>query len=353
MNNFKGEGRALLIGSLPVADHDQAADLVFQYTPEIPLWVQLPVHPEEGMMTQFLQGLPGLVMDGKRVFLDTSKTTFDEELLVFYEEYLAVTEGGLALDGTRFVLSPDTARGFFTFLDRMASPPQALVAVKGQITGPVTLATGLTDQNRRALFYDERLLDVVVKTLALKARWQVEKLSPWGVPTVIFVDEPGLSGFGTSAFISVSREDIGRILAEVTDAIHQAGGLAGVHVCANTDWSIILDSSADILSFDAYGFFDRLFLYEASLKAFYERGGTVAWGIVPTSGVEEIEGESASSLLDKWQAQAGRMEGLGLDRKQILSQSLITPSCGTGSLSPGHSVKVLEMTRDISLGLRG
>jgi hypothetical protein len=216
----------------------------------------------------------------------------------------------------------------------------------------VTLATGLTDQNKRAAFYDERLLDVVVKTLALKARWQVEKLSECDLPPILFVDEPGLAGFGTSAFISISREDVDRILSEVIDSIHEAGGLAGVHVCANTDWSLILDSSADILSFDAYGFFDRLTLYEASLKTFFDQGRILAWGTVPTSDAKDIEREDASSLVGRWERQASQIEGFGIERHTIMAQSLITPSCGTGSLSLGHAIKVLEMTRDVSRMLR-
>jgi methionine synthase II (cobalamin-independent) len=352
MATFKGDGRALLIGSLPLNHHDQALDLVLQYTPEIPLWVQLPFNPEEGMMIQFLEGLPGMVRDGSRVFLDTSQPAFEEELLAFYEAYLAVTEGGASLDTTRFVLTPDRAGGFFELLDRIGAGSEAPVALKGQITGPVTLATGLADQNRRAVFYDERLLDVVVKNLALKARWQVEKLSEFGVPPIMFIDEPGLAGFGTSAFISISKKDVDRILSEVIDAIHEAGGLAGVHVCANTDWSLILDSSADILSFDAYGFFDRLVLYEASLKRFFDQGRILAWGIVPTLDGEDIERENAASLVKKWEGQAGRFEEFGIDGKRVLAQSLITPSCGTGSLSLEHAVKVLEMTREVSRMLR-
>jgi methionine synthase II (cobalamin-independent) len=226
------------------------------------------------------------------------------------------------------------------------------VALKGQITGPLTLATGLTDQEKRAVFYDDRLLDVVVKTLAMKARWQVEKLSQWGVPAMVFIDEPGLAGFGTSAFISISREDIGRVLSEVIDAVHQAGGFAGVHVCANTDWSLILESPADILSFDAYGFFDRLSLYHDLLHSFFDQGRILAWGIVPTSYSEDINRETASNLVRKWEAQVSHLETLGIARTRILAQSLITPSCGTGSLSPGDAIKVLEMTREVSETLR-
>ena len=62
MVQFKGNALAVLIGSLPVADHDQAIRMVFKYTPEIPLWVQLPAYRQEGMMVQFLPGIPGLKM---------------------------------------------------------------------------------------------------------------------------------------------------------------------------------------------------------------------------------------------------------------------------------------------------
>ena len=350
---FEGNRLPVLIGSLPVADHEEAIRMVFEYTPEIPLWIQLPTFPEEGMMVQFLPGMPGVTQKDGRVFIDTSVSTFEDDLLKFYEDYLMVTEGGSPLDGTRFTLTHKTARGFFTLLDTIRdAAPKSPAALKGQITGPVTLATGLTDQDGRAVFYDIRLRDVVVKTLAMKARWQVEKFSPWGAPGIVFLDEPGLAGFGTSAFVSISREDVAKVLSEIIDAIHLAGGLAGIHVCANTDWSLILDSSADILSFDAYGFFDRLALYQESLRVFLDQGRILAWGIVPTSGSHDIDRETPLTLVAKWKAQTARLEAFGIDRDTILAQALITPSCGMGSLTPDQAVKVLEMTREVSLSLR-
>jgi methionine synthase II (cobalamin-independent) len=349
---FKANRLPVLIGSLPVADHEEAIRTVFEYTPEIPLWVQLPAYPQEGMVAQFLPGIPGLTQKEGRVFIDAMGSTFEDDLLKFYEDYLMATEGGGPLDGTRFALTRETAAGFFTFLDAIERATDVPVALKGQITGPVTLATALTDQDRRAVFYDDRLLDVAVKTLALKARWQVEKLSQWGVPVIVFIDEPGLAGFGTSAFITISSEDIQRVLSEVIDGIHGAGGLAGVHVCANTDWSLILDSPADILSFDAYGFFDRLALFKDRLRTFFDQGRILAWGIVPTSDGNDIEKETGSSLISKWQDQVTRLEALGIDRDKILAQSLITPSCGTGSLRLPQAVKVLELTREVSQALR-
>jgi hypothetical protein len=123
-------------------------------------------------------------------------------------------------------------------------------------------------------------------------------------------------------------------------------------VCANTDWSLILESPADILSFDAYGFFDRLALYHDLLRSFFDRGRILAWGIVPTSDSKDINRETASALMKKWEAQVSHLETLGIDRARVLAQSLITPSCGTGSLSPSEAIKVLEMTREVSRTLR-
>ena len=70
MINFKANGFPLLIGSLPVKNHQDAAKLVLDYTPDIPLWVQLPKFKKEGMISQFLSGLPGFDDDSgiKAVF---------------------------------------------------------------------------------------------------------------------------------------------------------------------------------------------------------------------------------------------------------------------------------------------
>ncbi|MBW2200641.1 MAG: hypothetical protein JRF71_07355, partial [Deltaproteobacteria bacterium] len=57
-HNFQAKCLPVLIGSLPLDDHEEAIKLVLKYTPEIPIWVQLPVFKEEGMIAQFLPGFP-------------------------------------------------------------------------------------------------------------------------------------------------------------------------------------------------------------------------------------------------------------------------------------------------------
>ena len=232
------------------------------------------------------------------------------------------------------------------------TPAADPVAVKGHITGPFTFCTGIVDQDKRALFYEPQIRDAAVKLLAMKARWQAERLAELQRPVIIFFDEPALAGFGSSEFTSISREEVGQCVEEVFEPVHQVGGLTGVHVCANTDWSLVLDSSADIVSFDAYGFFDRFILYPDQIKAFIEAGKILAWGMVPTLNADDLEKETTASLVRQFENNIKQVEALGIDSYRLINQSLITPTCGTGTLSIDLAQKVLRVTREISQEIR-
>jgi len=341
----------VLIGSMPVGDHKEALNLVFRYTPDIPLWVQLPIYKEEGMINQFLPGLPGLKFEKGDFYIDNKSDVFDKDLLEFYEEYLEVTEGRTDITESRFALRTGSATGFFELL-LVLQTVQAPAALKGQITGPVTFCTGIKDASQRAVFYDVRVREAATKLLALKAAYQVRQLSAISPQVIIFLDEPALAGYGSSEFLSISREEVSACLDEVIEGVHLEGGIAGIHVCANTDWSVILDSKTDIVNFDAYSYFDKFILYADAIKRFVNRGGIIAWGIVPTSSSEDIAQETVASLVAKWKDQLGQLEAAGIDGSVLRRQSLITPSCGTGSLSIELAVKVLELTKGVSDVLR-
>jgi methionine synthase II (cobalamin-independent) len=349
---FQADCHPLLIGSIPMKDHQAATELVLTYTPEIPLWVQLPAYREEGMIPQFLPGMPGLVKTTNSVFIDGSGNRFEADLLAFYEEYLAESAQEAISAASRFALTREAAAGFYVLMDQIRDRAAGLTAVKGQLTGPFTFATGLHDADGRAIFYNEQLRDAAVKLLAMKARWQVQQLKALGKPVVIFFDEPALAAFGSSAFISITREEIATCFDEVVTAVHGEGAIAGIHVCANADWSLLLGSSVDVVSFDAYTYFDKLVLYGAQLGAFLERGGILAWGIVPTLNAEDIDRETAETLTASWWEKAETIEKLGIDRSRLIRQSLITPSCGTGSLDLAHATRVLELTQAVSSRIR-
>ncbi|MCG8614631.1 MAG: hypothetical protein MI802_00335 [Desulfobacterales bacterium] len=352
MTSFKADTRPLLVGSLPMTDHGAAARLVMDHTPDIPLWVQLPLFKAEGMVDQFLPGLPGLTREGDKSCLNTEAASFDEEFLAFFEDYLALSEPETDLDGSRFAFTEETGKGFAEFIRQVDGSGRDFIALKGQVTGPITFATAVKDQEGRDIFYNEQLRDAAVKRLALNAGWQARTFAKRGATPIIFLDEPALAGFGTSAYITITREDVTASVEEITGFIHREGGLAGVHVCANTEWDMLLDSNIDVISFDAFSYFDKFMLYPEQVKTFIQRGGILALGIVPTAKAEIIAEQSVETLKEKFEDQVSQLTALGLDRKTVLSQMFITPSCGTGSLDFDSAKRVLELTRDLSAVIR-
>jgi methionine synthase II (cobalamin-independent) len=296
--------------------------------------------------------MPGLVGSPGNESVRADDNAFDGALLAFYEEYMAVTDGEQDLENSRFCMAPETAKGLYAFLEKIPAVSDSVFAVKGQVTGPITLTTAVSDQNRTAIFYDDRLRDAAVKLLAQRARWQVRKLAALGKPVILFLDEPALAGFGTSEFTSISRQDVLDCLNEVIEAARGEGAVVGIHVCANTDWSVVLESGIRIVNFDAYSYFDRFVLYEEDLKRFVDQGGIVAWGLVPTSREADIDAETADSLLSRWEEQLERTTAIGLDQKRLCRQSLITPSCGTGAIDRQRAEKVLQLTASLSDRIR-
>ena len=209
MPRFEGNCLPCLIGSLPLTDYVQAAGLVWEHTPEIPLWVQLPKVPGERITRQFAAGMPGTGGGGRPGRSSTPPhPRFDESLLNFYEEALALEGAAAGLDRSRFAMAPDSARGFFELIAQALRRTPPPLAVKGQIIGPVTFGTSLCDRNGKAIFYDPQLRDASVRLLALRARWQVRRLSALGRPVLLFIDDPAVTGFGSSIYIGLSREDI-------------------------------------------------------------------------------------------------------------------------------------------------
>ncbi len=340
----------ILIGSLPLDDHENALQLILRHTPAIPLWPQLPKRPKEGMVRQFLTGFPGLVDDGNRYWINTGAQGFEAEMAAFYEDFMRVEEESSFLQSSRFQVATDTAPGFSTLMDFLSTGTGSHLTAKGQVTGPVTTGIGVKDHNGNSIIYDDNLRDMLCKLLALKARWQVAEIQQHtsNIPPIIFIDEPGFVSYGASGFGGISKDMVSEAVAEVIGQIKKGGGLAGVHICANGDWGPALASEADIISFDAYFYFDNFILYRDQLIQFLSRGGTLAWGIVPTGNPLVVAKESANSLFSKWQGQLATLAAFGFSEKQLMQQTLIAPSCGTGSLSPELAEKVLSMTSELS-----
>jgi len=315
---------------------------------DIPCWPQLPRRDfRESMYVQYGTGLPAVKLNESKgkIFFNTSADISDE-LERFYAHYLSD-------DLDAFALCPEYATGFFDMLDvlRATSGDWA----KGQVTGPISFGLTVTDKELHAGLYNDLLADAIVKNKALNARWQIRQLLTVRPNVIIFVDEPYMAAFG-SAFISLSRDQAIEMLEEVFAAIHQEGALAGVHCCANTDWSVLLATSVDILNLDAYGYIDNLALYPVELRFFLDRGGFIAWGIVPNN--DDITNSTPEGLA--WNLRQGMnliqekaaARGVKISTAELAERGLVTPSCGLGSATVAIADRALEILAETGELLR-
>ena len=119
-----------------------------------------------------------------------------------------------------------------------------------------------------------------------------------------------------------------------------AGGISAVHCCGNADWPLVIKSGADIINFDAFDYLDTISIYHAELRDFLEKGGLLAWGIVPTSG--DLGPITPESLLDRFNKGVKQLSR-NIPEELILSNILLTPSCGTGSRTVEETLKIFQL----------
>lgn len=318
--------RPLIIGSMPHKDAVESCSLITRFLNDIPVWPQLPARSFlENMYVQFSEGLPGVVierMEGNetplkgRLFIDRSNN-LDESLENLYKAYLDNKFDNYAI-------SKEYAAGLHHFLE---SASISSTAVKGQITGPVSWGLSVTDIENKPVIYDDILIDSVAKTLRLRAAWQEKELKKINEHTIIFIDEPYMSSLG-SAFVSITNEKILTLIDEITGGIR---GLKGIHCCGNMDWSILFKANIDIISFDAYNYAESFTLYKDDISGFLNKSGTIAWGIIPCFP-DMLKKETIASLRDRLFEAMAVINRHGIPFRQIIRQSIITPSCGLATL---------------------
>ena len=316
------------IGSLPHTDPAEACRLILQ-TFDIPFWPQLPALSfREFMVPQYADGIPFLRMDekGERIWIEKDSS---DALTRFYESFD---------ENSSLPISVDFAQGLHTFLETVRD--RRFNALKGHVTGPLTFTLGLKDAGGRLVYFDEEFREISLLILKAKTKWQIEKLRPFAERVIVFIDEPVLSALGSSTFLGVSPDEALRLLRFTSDAIRENGAVPGIHCCSKADWPMVINSGVDIISFDAYDYLESVSLYPSEFNGFLNRGGYLAWGIVPTT--DALTGEDPESIRQRF--------GKGLETLSksvpadlLLSRTLLTPSCGTGSRSIEETEKVFRL----------
>jgi hypothetical protein len=336
---LQADWQALCLGAVPFREGEQAWRILNEHLTSWVGWPQLPRRSrQEGMYLQFSERFPGLDVNGDILWVDPRRNLdYDLEAL-----YLAYLEGDLEHGR----ISESFAQGLAQLLDGQVTPPTTTRVLIGRLTGPISWGVSVVDRTRRPLLNDPVLADAVSKHLRLKAAWQEAHLRPLAPQTLILIEEPYMASFG-SAYVGASREQVIELFEEVFAGL---AGLKGVHCCGNTDWSVLLGTRLDLLSLDAYDYAQTLLAHAEGLTQFLERGGLIAWGIVPASAAASRE--SVESLVTRLERSMERLVERGVPRERLLQQGLVSPSCGLGALSPSLAEDIVAHTAAVSAELR-
>ncbi len=325
------------IGSLPFKDPVLAVELNLEYL-DIPCWPQLPrLSFLENMYAQFCEGFPGIVIDEfqKKIYVN-------EDLSQQEKFFQAVVDN----DYEYFKISENYARGLYAFVKKVKRKK----IIKGQITGPVSFGLSITQENGRAIFYNEQLQEIVIKHLSMKAIWQYRFLKQIAPEVVIFIDEPYLSSIG-SGFLTISETDIQNALSEVVNILKNEGAIVGIHCCGNTDWVKLSNLNLDIINYDTFNYPHSLLLHPQVVLSHINKGGYIAWGIVPSS--REIENVNLEGLMGRMKDIFQKARDKKIDISLLKERSSLTPSCGTGTLDEKEALKVYDKLRELQRSLKG
>ncbi|GLI54255.1 hypothetical protein [Thermodesulfovibrio yellowstonii] len=319
------------IGSMPHTEVLSACELILKYF-DIPFWPQMPKYSQnEQMITQFCEGLPGITLSSGKVYIKRDEELITEWLSNYHEDIFSP-------------ISKEYAIGLYRITELING--KKLKIFKGQITGPVTFTLSLKDEEGKIIYFDETLRELALMHLKAKAKWQIDFLKNFAEKIIIFIDEPILQAVGTSAYISVEQSEAIRLIKELVSFIKSLGVRVGIHCCGRTDWKEILSIDIDVLSFDAFSFFDFFKIYRDEITEFITKNGYIAWGFIPTT--DDLNALSDEEIVEQ---AVRKIEEISKILPSITQNSIITPSCGMGSLDILSSERVCKLLKKLKIKL--
>jgi methionine synthase II (cobalamin-independent) len=312
-------GAVTSIGSLPHTDAHEAAAFVLAAHPVLPAAPQLPRRsPLEGMIAQAVRHLPGVTVAA------------DGALSVDLDALDPAAVGPTTIDGP-------SHRGLLAFLDAVAG---RTAPVKLQLTGPVTVARALFEAGA------PRPLAIAVAAAGVRAYADAllslvrEKLPE--APLLVLVDEPGLARTMEGPSGEVDVEEVVDHLSSVL-AVLEEHAVTGVHCCGPTDWQMPSAAGATVLAMPVEH--DWVLASAGAINAHLDRGGWIAWGVVPT---HEPLGADPDRLWRRLSATWCELVQAGCDPIELRTQALVTPACGLAGHGVSQAAHALHLASDIA-----
>lgn len=253
--------------------------------------------------------------------------------------------GAIAVCADRVDIAPDGPslvgdgfEGMRVFLDDAAADPAfgPLVAVESM--GPLSLAAALV----RAGVAIDRALAVAGQGVRVHLGALVDTIVaalPSVVPIVI-IDEPIVADLLDEGFPIAADEAID-LLSSAMAAVEDRA-LVAVQCPSVADWEVALASGPDVLVASAPASSGA---GAPALQRFFDGGGWVAWGVVPTGGPV---GRGAHRIFDDLMRSWCELVDRGVDPVAVRERCLITCAGDLGSYTPELSARLAETVGDVA-----
>jgi hypothetical protein len=333
---------------LPHYQTSRAVNLLRSALPSLLTWPCLPQRSvREHLHMQSASGFPGLVLDQSTshvyVVREKSIQKLDELELAYLERN--------TLSGA---LTAEDAAGLFDIL-RAPAPQTRRFAINSQILGPISLALQLTDDQHRPLIYDPMLREALAHHLALRLSWLTNRLTAQADHVIVSLDEPLLEALD-SPFCPLSWQEGIDLIEQVISGVDGVRGL----ILRATDAQqidnlpryreLLRDTSLELIWLDMQQPYGAR-LAAVLLPDLLERGGTLVWGVVPTT-YAALQRATADTLLAHFEHLLDGITSAGLNREQVLQASLIGTSDSLARVPIAAAERAVRLCADVSSRVR-
>ena len=331
--------RYLPLGVLPYESVEPATRMMvklFEKIPYCPFFSK--ITKDETLLTASLRKIPGISVTDKNISFNPTSATYNQALAKLDKAFVHPKKDLLLPYAMQCVFSEK----FFSIIKKYESP-NAIV----NIIGPYTLAQILKSLSSELVITDKNFRKLVIQAVSVKVLATIEKIKEASSKTqpIVILEEYLLGGLGTIKRENeeITSELVTSMLTRVVEKIKEAGALVAVRCSEKCDWQVPINAGIDIIIFDAYNNPNNLSIFPDQIIDFINRGGKIAWGIVPTTTESIVRNIDTESIFKRLIVTMNGLVESGVPHKLVYDSAIICPQGDTGHLPIIFAEKVLLM----------
>ncbi len=292
-----------------------------------------PLLPPEPIWHLAASGFPGLADDGLTVVQADFERELERHQLAFLQYDLSYT-------------AVPKLRQAITKLHEQISAATRMQALIIGVYGPVSLGLTLVNEHQTPLWHDPFMREVLVQHLHLRTAWLEQAFGAVVPATSICLLEPFWDSLH-SPFVTTDEAVGIQALAEIGQTLQATLGLMAT---GSVDWPTVLATNVRLIICQPE---QRSALLDCGtcLNDYFERGGIVAWAMLPTTAAT-LDQLALEPLMDSWDTLLRQALDNDVLNSRMLSGSLLTTNPGLRTQTTATADRVLGALATLSEHIR-